>query len=171
MIWMLTKDDGTPDGGKIEYLKGAGDRGHFRFLKASLKGKRQVSRLNEYFENHYPKDPDREFEYHSYGENIDFTNSGREAYFAGVKEEDLQSAVVFLDPDNGLVVKSANKNNLHKYVNFEEIKSVFKKMSLDSCLVIYQHLPHSHRHLFFYGLYRDLIEELDCPTPVSITDN
>jgi hypothetical protein len=44
-------------------------------------------------------------------------------------------------------------------------------MSLDPCLVIYQHLPHSHRHLFFYSLYRDLIEELDCPTLVSITDN
>lgn len=167
IVWMLAEDDASQDGGKIDYSRGPGDRGLFRFLRKSLdKGARNVAGIKNYF-----KGAGHGFDYRPYGAEKLFLDRDRSVYFEQIPLENLINAVVFLDPDNGLEVKSATGRNFHKYVKFEEVKSVYDKMSRDSCLVIYQHLPHMNRKLFLYSLHRDLKDSLNCPIPASITDN
>jgi hypothetical protein len=171
-IWMLTQDDGSTDGGSIDYRRGAGNTSLFNFLQAGLTDGRQVSKIAEYFSNHhYPEVGDAGFRFNSYRDNSYFTNWNRKSYFDEIPKEFLQSAIVFLDPDKGFEVKSANGRDLDKYVKFDEVKAIYDKMSSDSCLVTYQHLPHVPRKLFLYSLYRDLKEYLNSPVPISITDN
>jgi hypothetical protein len=156
VVWMLTEDDGSQDGGRIEYPKGAGDRGLFRFLRKSLDDNaRNVASINDFF-----REAGFRFEFCPYGAEDPLLHRDRAAYFEQIPPESLHDAVVFLDPDNGLEVKSATEKNFCKYVKFDEVKSIFDRMSPDSCFIIYQHLPHSHRQIFFYGLYRDLIDKL-----------
>jgi hypothetical protein len=167
IIWMLTKDDASGDGAKTRYSKGPGDRKLFRFLRESLDGGvRDVARMNDYF-----KEAGHGFACCSYGAEKLLLHQDRANYFGQIPSENLVDAVVFLDPDNGLEVKSATERNLHKYVKYEEVKSIYGKMSSDSCLVVYQHLPRIDRKYFLYNLYRDLKEYLKCPVPASITDN
>jgi hypothetical protein len=167
VVWMLTEDDGSPDGGRIQYPKGARDRGLFRFLKKSLdEGTRNVARIGDYF-----KDAGYGFDYCPYGAETPLLHQDRSTYFNQIPLEILSNAVVFLDPDNGLEVKSANEKTLCKYVKYEEVRSIYERMTPDSCLVIYQHLPRIDRNYFLYGLYCNLRECLKCPVPLSVTDN
>jgi hypothetical protein len=167
VVWMLTQNDDSRDGEKIEYSKGAGDRELFRFLRKSMdEGARNVARISDYFSN-----AGYGFDYCPYGAETPLLHRNRSAYFKQIPPESLRDAVVFLDPDNGLEVKSATEKTFCKYVKFEEVKSIFDKMTPDSCLVIYQHLPRIDRNYFLYGLYRDLKDCLKCPLPISITDN
>jgi hypothetical protein len=167
IIWMLTKDDASGDGAKTKYSKGPGDRKLFRFLRESLDGGvRDVVRMNGYF-----KEAGHEFDYFGYGAEKLLLHRDRANYFEQIPSENFVDAVVFLDPDNGLEVKSATERNLPKYVKYEEVKSIYDKMSSDSCLVIYQHLPRIDRKYFLYNLYRDLKEYLKCPVPLNINDN
>jgi hypothetical protein len=167
IIWMLTKDDTSGDGRKIKYSKGPGDRKLFRFLRESLDaGVRDVARINDYFQ-----EAGHGFDYCGYGAEKLLLHQDRANYFGQIPSENLSKAVVFLDPDNGLEVRSATEGTFHKYVKFEEVKSIYDGMSPDSCLVIYQHLPRIDRKYFLYNLYRDLKEYLKCPVPTSITDN
>ena len=63
IVWMLTEDDGSKDGGSGDYSRGAGNKDLFRFLQTSLNEGRQVSRLKEYFENNHPGDAGFRFEF------------------------------------------------------------------------------------------------------------
>ena len=169
-IWMLTQDDGSTDGGSIKYRRGAGNKFLFSFLQTGLIGGRQVSKIAEYFSK-YHFSQDGGFGFNSYRDDSFFTHSNRKSYFDEIPAEFLQSAIVFLDPDNGLEVKSADGKSLHRYVKFEEVRAIYDRMNSDSCLVIYQHLPRIDRKYFLYCIYRDLKECLNSPVPMSITDN
>jgi len=169
-IWMLTQDDGSTDGGSIKYRRGGGNKFLFNFLQNGFAEGRQVSKITGYFSK-YHEPQDGGFVFNSYRDDAFFTNSNRKSYFDEIPAEFLQSAIVFLDPDNGLEVKSANGKSLHRYVKFEEVKAIYDRMGPDSCLVIYQHLPRIDRKYFLYCLYRDLREYLNSPVPLSITDN
>ena len=169
VIWMRTDDDETQDGQKISYAKGAGDRGLYRFLQKSLDEgdeTRKVNKLNDYF-----KGAGHSFEYCPYGAERLFLHRDRAAYFDGIPKENLDDAVVFLDPDNGLEVKSTWDGNGDKYVKLDEVELIYSKMGQNSVLVIYQHLPRRHRRLFFYSTFNQLAEKLGCAMPVSISDN
>jgi hypothetical protein len=95
----------------------------------------------------------------------------RGSYFERLPSESLSAPVVFLDPDNGLEVRSAGAKDGTKYVTYEEIASIFGRMDDASALVIYQHLPRIHRKLFLYGTADRLAAELKCQMPLSISDN
>jgi hypothetical protein len=107
----------------------------------------------------------------SYRDDKYFINLDRKSYFEGIPREFLQSATVFLDPDNGIEVKSVNGKSLHRHVKFEELKTIYDRISSNSCLPIFQHPPRIDRKFFLYGLYRDLMDCLDSPVLMSITDN
>lgn len=64
----------------------------------------------------------------------------RARYFAGVDDRDLRDAIVFLDPDIGLEVKSASRRNT-KYLHYGELDGIYGRMSGTSVLVCYQHMP------------------------------
>jgi hypothetical protein len=148
IIWMLTPNDNSTDGGKTDYRRGTGDRGLYGFLKRSLEdGTRDVAKLGEYLQ-----EAGYGFAYHSCGESDLVLSQDRDAYFQGIQPELLKAAIVFVDPDNGLEVSSALPSTMHKYVRFEEVRAMYRRMDEKSALVIYQHLPRIHRKMFLYGL-------------------
>ena len=168
-VWLLTPDDRSGDGGKTKYEQGVQRESLYRFLQKCLKTKkREVAALSEYFRRNT-----FDFEYCAYGDRPDlgFTDRERESYFQRIPERYLESAVVFLDPDNGLEVKSAGRSNLHKYVTYDEVGSLFRRMDDRSVLVIYQHLPRVHRKLFLYGTFGELVTRFKCPVPISVSNN
>jgi hypothetical protein len=167
VVWMLTPNDESQDGGKTDYPNGAGNRGLYQFLKGALDhGTRNVARIGDYF-----KGADHGFDYCSYGDAETFYHRDRATYFKGIPKENLDHAVVFLDPDNGLEVKSTGGTNGDKYVKLDEVELIYDKMGKSSILVIYQHLPRIHREFLLYGIANRLVEKLKCPMPVSISDN
>ena len=167
-IPMLTANDGGGDGELIGYRQGAGRPDLYKFLKDRLKKKqRKILHLRQYF-----KTNGLQFKYCPHGDSLDgeFTNKDRDAYFRSIPTGDLQKAVILLDPDNGVEVKSATDRTLHKYVKFEEVNDLFHRMDESYVLTIYQHLPHSHRRTFLYSLHGKLQELLKCPLPYSVSD-
>lgn len=141
IVWMLTEDDDSQGGGRSEYLRGPWRQRTFPIPEAIPgRGGRKVARIKDYF-----KGTGRGLGYCPYGAEKRFLHRDRSVYFEQIPAENLINAVVFLDPDNAQEVKSATERNFHKYVKFEEVKSVYDKMSPDSCLVIYQR----RRHLSF----------------------
>jgi hypothetical protein len=169
VIWMLTGDDGSRDGQKVRYGKGARDRALYGFLQQALDagdGTRNVNKLEEYF-----REAGHRFSYCAYGAERLFLHRDRAAYFDGIPKENLDDAVVFLDPDIGLEVKATGKGNGDKYVTYSDLISAYDRMGEASILVIYQHLPFVHRKLFLYRTADKLMQRLKCPMPVSISDN
>ncbi len=66
-----------------------------------------------------------------------FTHRKRQEYFSNIPKDILESALVFVDPDNGLEVKKSS----HKHILYSEVKSLLDRMSEDSLLMLYQHYP------------------------------
>jgi hypothetical protein len=169
MVWLLTSEDKSGDGGKRGYPTGTYRDTLHEFLESSNTRNRKVSFLKDYI-----KKPQFSFEFCSYGDELksdEFKDDDREAYFARISPKCLKSAIVFLDPDNGLEPKSGSGRNGSKYVKLSDLKLLFSRMDKKSVIVVYQHLPRMHRKLFLYGLHRDLKECLNCPVPISITNN
>jgi hypothetical protein len=97
------------------------------------------------------------FEYFPYGEALDageFCDGTRAAYFTGIPDSALASALVFLDPDNGIEPGAPTGRNSHKYVKLSELKSLYDRMDRKSVLAVYQHLPRIHRRVFLYNTMR-----------------
>ncbi len=168
-IPMLTADDASRDGGKIRYSMGVGRESLFRFLQKCLDdGRREVVRLRDYFE-----DQNLQFEYSPYGDTLEmeFSHASRDNYFEQIPPSSLQSAVILVDPDNGLEVKTSRPGNLHKYIRYSEARDLLNRMSRDSVLVLYQHLAHVQREAYLADLHNRIQEELGCPAPVTIADS
>lgn len=168
-IPMLTANDGGGDGGITKYRQGAGRPDLYRFLQEKVrKGQRRISYLREYFSSN-----GLQFRYCPHGDSLDreFTNEDRDAYFRSVPNRDLKKAVILLDPDNGVEVKSATDRTWQKYVKFAEVKDLYHRMDKSSILSLYQHLPHSHRRTFLYSLHGRLKELLKYPLPYSVSDS
>jgi len=167
-IPMLTANDRGGDGGLTKYRRGAGRPDLYKFLKDKLKKRqRKVSHLQEYFSSN-----NLQFRYCPHGDSLDkeFTNKDREAYFRSIPNRNLKKAVILLDPDNGLEVKSATTRTWHKYIKIEEVNDLYHRMDESSILTLYQHLPHAHRRTFLYGTHGKLQELLKCPLPYSVSD-
>ncbi len=169
----LTADDASSDGGKTDYSLGVGRESLHDFLQLCLKEyrlkkhPREVIRLREYFQE---QKANLNFKYCPYGDSLDleFTHSGREEYFRKIPNEFLQSAVIMVDPDNGLEVKSATTSNFHKYIKYSEARDLCQRMDANSVLIIYQHFPFIKRQEFLDQLHARLQEELSCPAPVTV---
>ncbi|MFH1965524.1 MAG: hypothetical protein ABIJ42_08290 [Acidobacteriota bacterium] len=162
----LTANDGKKDGNKVVYPMGVGQESLYKFLKGCLqKNQREVVHLWDYF-----KGQDFKFDYCPYADSLDkeFTHSNREEYFQNIPDEDLQSAVIMVDPDNGLEVKAARPGNFHKYIKYSEARQLYGRMDANSVLIIYQHFPFIERRFFLEGLHARILEELNCPAPMTV---
>jgi hypothetical protein len=166
---MLTADDGGGDGGKVDYPMGVGRESLYRFLRGCLMdGRREVVRLRDYFgERRFP------FEYLPYGDTLEreFTHANRDSYFRQIPAVALRSAVILVDPDNGLEVKTSKPWNFHKFIRRSEARDLFDRMGRNSILVLYQHLPRVQREDYLEGLHARIREELECPDPVTVADS
>ncbi len=167
-IPMLTAHDSSSDGGKVEYPLGVGRESLYRYLQECIeKGERKVSLLGEYFEE---QKENLSFDYHPYSDSLDneFKHATREEYFSGIPDKDLKSAVIMVDPDNGLEVKTSAPRNFHKFIKYSEAGDLFRRMNSNSVLVIYQHFPRINHEQYLKDLHAEIQGELDCPVPVTV---
>ncbi len=95
-----------------------------------------------------------------------FTQGKRREYFSGVPESSLESALVFVDPDNGLEVKKPSG----KHLQYSEVRALFERMSDDSILMIYQHFPRENHDKYINRRVQEL-RDVTKENPLWISDN
>jgi hypothetical protein len=154
VIWMMTLDDGSNDGRKLGYLDGPGRRSHdpelFDWLRAwrDAKGARDVRLIEDsgllpncrFFRDIVPDEI-----------------GPRAEWFARAREFARGADLVFLDPDNGLPVRSVRPGRARwsKFVGFEELKALHDD---GHSLLIYQHLARVQRRDFIRAKLRELYD-------------
>lgn len=164
-IPMLTPDDGSGDGQLKTYLPGARRQDLYCFLQDCLtRGVRDIRELRRFLGQ-------RPFIYSPYRDDAYFAHAGRDEYFAGIPAASLRAAVVFLDPDNGLEVRSMSARHGHKYVRWAEVAALFARMDDDSVLVVYQHLPREKRAPYLTRKSSELQQRLGSAGITWLSDN
>ena len=163
VAWMLTPDDGSTDGKFISYLENPGkwsrrDPVLFQKIKELLASgrKRRVSLIEgsglipkaEYFSSLVPD-----------------TASGRSSWFNSLTQAAQGSDCVFLDPDNGLEVKSKayGGKDSSKFLYWREVEVLWAS---GKSLLIYQHFIREKRLNFI----QRMLETLRNATPSSFVE-
>ena len=163
VAWMLTPDDGSTDGKFISYLEHPGKWSHhdpvlFQKIKALLASgrKRRVGLIDgsglipkaEYFSSLVPD-----------------TASGRCSWFNSLAQRAQGSDCVFLDPDNGLEVKSKafGGKDSSKFLYWRELEALWAS---GKSLLIYQHFIREKRLNFI----QRMLEALKNATPGSFVE-
>lgn len=163
VAWMLTPDDESTDGKFISYLEkpekwSRHDPVLFQTINEmlALGRKRQVGLIEgsglipkaEYFSSLVPD-----------------TDSGRRSWFDSLVQRAEGSDFVFLDPDNGLEVKSKpyGGNGSSKFLYWREVESLWAS---GKSLLIYQHFIREKRPNFI----RRMLETLRNATPGSFVE-
>ncbi|MDW7762073.1 MAG: hypothetical protein SCM96_15710 [Acidobacteriota bacterium] len=153
VAWMLTPDDGSSDGKLISYLKHPGkwsgyDPDLFQTIKSLLdSGRTRSVKLIEkagvlpntkYFT---PYVPDKA--------------SDRLLWFEDLCRNAQGCDFVFLDPDNGLEVKSKpyGRKGSSKYLYWNEVKTLWNS---GKSLLIYQHFIRENRQNFIQRMLKAL---------------
>jgi hypothetical protein len=163
VAWMLTPDDRSTDGKFISYLENPAKWAHydpilFQGLKALVDSVRQREvRMIEssellgqagYFSLIVPD-----------------AAIGRSRWFESLEEEAKLHDLVFLDPDNGLEVKSSpyGAKNSSKFLYWREVEALW---SSGKSLLIYQHFIREKRVTFI----QRMLEALKSATPGSFVE-
>jgi len=151
--WMLTPDDGSTDGKFISYLAEPSEWQDFDLelfwqLKDLLESgaKREVGMIElscllgnaGYFSEVVPDQ-----------------RPGREQWFDSLQTEAAAYDLVFLDPDNGLEVKSTplGKKNSAKFLYWLEVEGLWAS---GKSLLIYQHFIRENRQKFVRRMLQSL---------------
>jgi hypothetical protein len=158
VIWMMTPDDGSNDGRKLEYLDRYGRRSHdpelFDFLREWRRndGRRDISLIEEsgllpncrFFREIVPDDV-----------------AGRAQWLERAREFARGSDLVFFDPDNGLPVKSTRPGakGWSKYVGLEEVHAFYDD---GHSILIYQHTDRTPRRNLIRSKLSQLYERFEC---------
>ncbi|TVQ95663.1 MAG: hypothetical protein EA399_17320 [Desulfovibrionales bacterium] len=163
VAWMLTPDDGSTDGKFISYLDNPTKWAHhdpvlFQRLKELVDSNQQCQvhmietsdliRIAGYFS---AKVPDAALE--------------RLSWFKSLMDEARVHDFVFLDPDNGLEVKSRpyGAKNSSKFLYWREVEALW---SSGKSLLIYQHFIREKRTTFI----QRMLEALRRATPGSFVE-
>ena len=163
VAWMLTPDDGSSDGKFISYLTQADkwaqyDPSLYTALKdiVTHQQQRSVSLLEDtdllpnaaYFSDHVPD-----------------TASEREDWFNVLTTKATNSDLIFLDPDNGLEVKSKpyGRKQSSKFLYWREVEALW---SAGKSLLIYQHFIREKRLPFI----QRMLHALQAATPGSFVE-
>ncbi len=156
IVWMLTpNDDESKDGRRVKYLENRnakkwrkydsriyGELEKVKDIILGKKGERSVRWLENNILNGILSA--RDF----YSEYVPDGQEKREEWFRKLLEKlDSKVNLVFLDPDNGLEVKSVpyGKKKSSKYVYFKELQEFWDR---GKSLLIYQHYPRGKRKDF-----------------------
>ena len=149
ICWMLTEDDGRPDGRRIDYLNEPErwrkfDPAVFKYLQRQvLEHKaRNVQGIQD-----SGLLPNARF----YSDLLTDGPIERREYFDGFLGFARGSTLAFFDPDNGIEIKSVKHGKRHssKYLYWTEIE---RSLSAGHSLLIYQHFPPRPRHQFVHSL-------------------
>jgi hypothetical protein len=163
IAWMLTSDDGSPDGKFVSYLKQQGKWSiHDPVLFDKIESlfahgqKRQVSLIEDtgllpkskYFSDYVPD-----------------SASARSLWFKALVECSQGSDLIFLDPDNGLEVTSRpyGRTDSSKFIYWREVEALW---SSGKSLLIYQHFIRENRFSFI----QRLLKQLRLATPGSFVE-
>lgn len=160
VAWMLTPDDGGTDGKFTSYLDKTGKWSrydsvlfgkikdlisHGQERSVGLIEKTDLLQRAKYFSARVPD-----------------CSSERRSWFDSLFEQAQESDLVFLDPDNGLEVRSTpyGRKKSSKYLYWCEVKELW---SSGKSLLIYQHFIREPRPKFIERMF----ESLRCVTPGS----
>jgi len=153
VAWMLTPNDARSDGLRVQYLQKPQawrrfDPELFSSLSAMLRSRRP--RSVDLIENS-PLLPRCRF----FSEVVPDCRVARASYLRRLARAAGQADLVFLDPDNGLEVKSKplGRKGSSKYVYWHEVQELF---SVGCSLLIYQHFGRVDRDRFVTSTARDL---------------
>lgn len=163
MAWMLTHDDGSTDGKFVSYLEQPHEWSRYDpILFERLQGllangqQRRVSLIEntgllpnaQYLSVHVPD-----------------AASNRSEWFTSLSEQARRSDLVFLDPDNGLEIKSRpyGKKNSSKFVYWSEAQALWTS---GKSLLIYQHFIRENRITYI----QCMLEALKAATPGSFVE-
>lgn len=158
VAWMLTPDDGSADGKFVSYLKHPSkwsnhDPVLFEKIKDFLahEQERRVSLIEdtgllpkaEYFSAHVPD-----------------SASARSSWFWSLAEQARGNDLIFLDPDNGLEVKSKpyGRKDSSKFIYWREVEALW---SSGKSLLLYQHFIHEKR----FNFIQRILEAMKSATP------
>jgi len=167
VCWMLTEDDGSPDGKHTTYLSSPEkwrrfDPEVFDLLiqNVLIEGIRKVSIVEEnglISNTRY------------YSRILHDAETQREAYFSDLEKlmRDTGVDVLFLDPDNGMEVRSIgySKRNSCKYLYWRELESLYR---LGSSLLIYQHFSRIERKSFVRNLALEMLRRTSATLAISL---
>lgn len=163
--WMLTPDDGRTDGGHTTYLNRPSvwrrhDPDLFDHLKTSLRSgsARSVDMIegtNLLGDTAFHR------------EHVLASEPPRAEWLRGLLETSVGRDLVFLDPDNGLEVRSVRfgRANSDKYVYWREVRALFER---GHSLLIYQHFPRRPREAFTEELGARLAREVGIESVVTL---
>ncbi len=163
IAWMLTQDDGSSDGKFVRYLSepekwSRHDPELYRSLQSHLEldQPRSVALIEstslipkaKYFSDYVPDD-----------------RSERPSWFSQLIEESKECNFVFLDPDNGIEVKSKpyGGKNSSKFLYWKEIQGLWNE---GKSLLIYQHFIREKRSDFVQRMLSSLKDN----TPNSMVE-
>jgi len=145
VVWMLTPDDGSTDGRFVSYLDNPGGWSHhdpelfdhIHFLLTREK-KRRVGWIES-----LGLLPEAVF----FSKRVPDVALDRDSWFNALMEGARDHDVVFLDPDNGLEVRSKpyGRKGSSKYLYWHEVRALW---SSGKSLLIYQHFTRENRLQF-----------------------
>lgn len=163
VVWMLTPDDETTDGKFISYLNYPDKWSrHDRVLFEKIKGllahgqERRVSLI---------EDTGLLQEAAYFSEPIVDSASARSSWFRSLVEQAQGSDLIFLDPDNGLEVKSTPYGRTYssKFIYWREVEALW---SSGKSLLIYQHFIRENR----FNFIQRMLKALKSATPSSFVE-
>ena len=163
VAWMLTPDDGSTDGKFTEYLDNLKqwvkyDPELFHKLHDILNNQRQrkVSLIENTELLHAAQ---------YYSEYVPDPSLERNTWFGSLAEHAEKSELVFLDPDNGIEIKSKpyGRKNSSKFVYWREIEALWGS---GKSLLIYQHFIREKR----FNFIQRMLKELQAVTPGSLVE-
>ena len=153
VTWMLTPDDGSTDGKLVSYLNEPSKWAHhdpvlFRGLKELLESGQQ--RQVRMIESSGILDNAGYF-----GSIVPDASVERSKWFNALRDEARSYDFVFLDPDNGLEVKSKpyGGKNSSKFLYWREVESLW---SSGHSLLIYQHFTREKRKTFIQRILTEI---------------
>ena len=146
VAWLLTGKDESNDGKEISYLEQPCEwRQHdpelFDQLHAMLLGRNDERNVHLAEGSEFL--PNAEYFY----EPVPISRSCRDGWFERLSKQSQRNTMIFLDPDNGLEIKSTpyGRKKSPKYVYWREIENLW---SSGRSLLIYQHFPRKNHSLF-----------------------
>ena len=154
VAWMLTPDDGSTDGGQRRYLQEASWARHDPTLHHGLTAilREAPAPAVELIER-TDLLPNATFHRDLVPDGSEERRVWRESLYAAASGRDL----VFLDPDNGLEVKSRplGRRDSCKHVLWSEVEHLSR---LGCSLLIYQHFPREPRARYTARRVAELVE-------------
>lgn len=138
-IPLLTPRDDTGQGNVVDRREGAPGSGNIMLIEhldnSRINDDPCISQIRSYFD-------EVGIPIHIHKETCCLNRDNRAGYFEGMSDDELDAALIFLDPDNGIEIKKSSE----KHVLVSELASLYERMSKGSVLMVFQYRPHLTRH-------------------------